>query len=91
MDNHKLAKLVEKALIRIEADGQSRSIFAEGMVSWGGYIQPAGDGDSESDDWVITLTTEVFANAPIDDAGEINFDALAWDIAHDLSHYRRNY
>ena len=91
MDNHKLAKLVEKALIWVEADGQSRSIFADGMVSCGGYIQPAGDGDSESDDWVVTLTPEVFTNATTDDDGNISLDALAWDIAHDLSHYRRNY
>ena len=90
MKTQLLAPLAAKALNMIKIFNEPRSIFADGINPHGGYSLPARQDDADSDDWVVTLTPEVFTNAPTDDAGNIDIDALADDIAHNLSHYRRH-
>lgn len=90
MKTQLLALLAAKALRKIKIFDEPQSIFADGINPNGGYSLPARQDDAAADDWIVTITPEVFANAPTDDAGIIDIDALADEIAHNLSHYRRN-
>ena len=89
MKTQLIALLAAKALHKIKIFDEPQSIFADGINPNGGYSLPAHQDDAAADDWIVTITPEVFANAPTDDAGNIDIDALADEIAHNLSHYRR--
>ena len=91
----KLVSTIEKALKAIKQDGTSLTITHDGIN--GDHIRNAAPGDSDSDDWIITLTPkdaeDCVENLTDEDQDERSWLKTFWDKAVDvvinLSDYRR--
>ena len=91
----KLVSTIEQALKAIKRDGFSRTIVHDGI--YGDHIRNAAPGDSDSDDWIITLTPKD-AEDCVDELTDEDQDERSWlktfwdkavDVVVNLSDYRR--
>ena len=91
----KLVETVEIALRAIKCDGTSLTITHDGIN--GDHIRNAAPGDSDSDDWIITLTPkdaeDCVEELTDEDQDERSWLTTFWDkatnIVVNLSDYRR--